>query len=129
MNTQPEFAELLEDLPESSPKLPATKRGLNAANYTIGLAAALKTENLTHALFNLLTSIARAMASGTKATPARCSLELAVSHQSVYLHVCKNPDLFEVHPGHGRTHYTLTPEAVRLLVSVNRKAKRYARQH
>jgi hypothetical protein len=98
---------------------------MNATDYTIGLAAALKAENLTHAQHNLMVAVARAQESRGFATTPQVSLELGVSFNAVRQHLLKTPDLFEVRKS-AINQLTLTGEAVQLLHRVSEKAKRYA---
>jgi hypothetical protein len=136
--SQLEFCALVAALPpvkEPARKLPKPKPGLNATNYTLSLAAALKAENLSHALFNILTCIGRAQAERGHATTAQISMILGVTFNAVHIQIHKSPQLFRITKGStksakrggGMNHITLTEEAIGLLVSINRRATKYAK--
>ena len=135
MLTQLEFEALLSSIccPERVTRVARRDReGISIASYTVGLAAALKSEALTHALFNLLTAVARSQAARGDATIPQVAIALGVSFNSVHIHLHKSPDLFEVRRGEikdGGTlnRITLSAEAIPLLVTVNKRAKKYAK--
>jgi hypothetical protein len=138
MLTQLEFENLLASIccPERAAvavRLPRPdKEGMSIAAYTIGLAAALKSEALTHALFNLLTAVARSQAARGYATIPQVAIALGVSFNSVHIHLHKSPDLFEVRRGEVKdggtlNRITLAAAAIGLLVRVNKRAKKYAK--
>lgn len=135
MIAQLEFQEILDALapmPAGTPRAP--KQDLNLAAFTLGLAAALKAHCLTHALFNILTSIGRAQAIRGFATIAQVAIDLGVTFNSVHIQLHKSPHFFligkmaNVSGGTPMNSICLTKEAIELLVSINKKAKRYASQ-
>lgn len=135
MTSQLEFEKLLAGLKCLPPqaKLPKVRPGLNATNYTIALARALKAENLSHALFNILTCIGRAQVDRGFATTAQISIDLGVTFNSVHIQIHKSPQLFSINKDKHRSErgtvmnrITLTDEAIALLVTVKKRAKRYA---
>ena len=137
--SQLEFQELVTSFPppaKPARKLPKPKPGLNATNYTLSLAAALKAENLSHPLFNILTCIGRAQAERGHATTAQISMVLGVTFNAVHIQIHKSPQLFRIEKGSnksakrggGMNHITLTEEAIELLVSIQRRATKYAKE-
>lgn len=134
MIAQLEFQEILDCIAPAPPtKAKPLKQDINLSAYTLGLAAALKSVALSHALFNLLTSIARAQALRGYATTAQAAIDLGITFNAVHLQLHKSPNMFSVSKteptSQGRPAMNalrLTPEAIALLVTINKKAKRYA---
>lgn len=131
---QLEFQAIINTLAPSKQKPKAPRTDLNLAAYNIALAASLKAHGLTHALFNILTSVARAQVLRGYATTAQVAIDLGVTFNSVHLQLHKSPDLFLVGKDPTPTGrppmntLRLSQESIDLLYSINKKAKRYAQQ-
>lgn len=136
MISQLEFEEILAQLsrpdgPEGV-RLPRAKPGLNTQTFAIGLARALRVENLAHAAFNVLTVIAREQAGRGQTTIPRVAAALGISFNAVQMHLHKSPHFFEITKSAkqlpGVNLLKLTPEAIALLVKIQKKANHYAKQ-
>jgi len=134
MIAQLEFQEIIDRLPPAPPaRLHLRRKGLNLANYAIGLSAAINSYQVSHPLFALLTAVARDQVRHGHAIKPSLAAALGVTFNAVSQHLLKFPDLFhQESPAHdhspGRTlaRVTLTAEAATLLRDINRRAKRYA---
>ena len=136
MITQLEFDQLMAAVArsETPPRLPKVKTGLNTQTYALGLAKALRVENLAHGTFNVLTAIAREQARHGHATTTRIALALGVSFNAIHLHLHKSPHYFRKVIDPERkcgvlNRLQLSEEAITLLVTIQRKAARYAEQY
>lgn len=104
---------------------------MTTTDYTIALAAALKAEQLTHALYNMLASIARAQSLRGYASTPQIAIDLGVTFNSIQIHLGKTPDLFTVSRCETRTpdgtlrRITLTPDAIKLLSSIKKHVDSY----
>ncbi len=132
---QLEFEQILQELGAHAPgtsKLPKPKIGLNTQTYAIGLAKALRRENLPHPTFNILTVIAREQGRFKDTTIPRVAMVLGISFNAVQQHLHKSGHLFEVTKSERRKPginvLRLSPEAIALLVKIQKLAHQYANQ-
>jgi len=113
-------------------KLPRPKVGMNTQTYAIGLARALRRENLAHAVFNVLSVVAREQALHGFATVPKVVETLGITFNAVQVHMHRNAHLFHIQKReHRRPVFhmlTLSDEAIALLVKIQKSAKLYAKQ-
>ena len=113
-------------------KLPRPKPGMNTQTYAIGLARALRVENLAHAVFNVLTVVAREQATHGHTTIPRVAMVLGISFNAVQMHLHRSPHFFTIEKSSRRRPginvLTLTSEAIALLVKIQKSANLYAKQ-
>lgn len=135
MLTQQEFDAILAQLPEpSTATRPPARPARGIFDFNLAIARALRSVELSHALFNVLASIARQQVSRGYATMAQVAIDAGVSFNAVQQHLLKSAHLFtqerrperEGSAGHF-VQVTLTQEAVTLLRDVNARAIRYAK--
>jgi hypothetical protein len=126
MTTQPELPAIVALFPPPEPRLPRVKPGLNATNYALALAKALKRESLSHPVFNILLAAARAQAVRGFATIPQIALDISVTFNAVDQQLRKAGHYFLVDDSTMPKKLTLTTEAIFLLQTVNKHARRYA---
>lgn len=97
-----------------------TIEAMTSTDYALALAAALRRENLSHALFNVLTATAKAQSVRGFTTIPQLFLVLAVSFQNVWQHLFKSSHFFEVDKMHQPARITLSKEGIALLAAVQR---------
>jgi len=137
MITQPEFEEILSQLPPEAGRpavLPKPRRGINKTNFTIGLYRALRVEYLDPRTFGTMVAVARdqAGARGHSTIPALVQY-LGITFQAVSQQINGNPLLFSLTKNPGRPaavlhQIRLTQEGVDMLVRINRRTARYAKE-
>jgi len=94
---------------------------MNAHEYTLALASALKLKNLTHSCHNVMIAVVSVESEKGFATIPRVCLALSCTYQCVMQHFMKNPDLFRFEPGHIPRRYHLTPAAIQLLADIKKR--------
>lgn len=129
--TQGEFQTLISQLPQPpTPRLPRPKPGLNVVNYTIALSAALQRHNLRAPLYTLLTAIGRLQATKqAHATIPQLASTLSVTFQAIAQHLTKHDDLIQTTTppnGHALKRITLRPQAITLLLAVQKTTRTIA---
>ena len=134
--TQQEFATIISELPPPAcGKRPVrTKTGKGIFDFNLAIAKALRSVELSHALFNVLASIARQQANRGFGTMATAAIDSGVSLNAVQQHLIKSPHLFSTHRRDVREgsagHFLeirLSQESIDLLHTVNCRAIRYAK--
>ena len=91
---------------------------MNAYDYTVSLAAALKFHNLTHSIYNVMIALVRIESAQGFATIPRVCLDLSCTYQCVMQHFMKNPELFVFDDTLKPRRYRLTPAAIQLLAEI-----------
>lgn len=96
--------------------------GLSSIDYTLRLSSALRTLNLTHALHDVLSAVAKLEIVDGHATIAGVALRLGCTFQAVHLHLYRNPDLFRVVEGLPRQ-LRLSEASVKLLARIKERTR------
>ena len=99
---------------------------MNAAQHTIHLSATLRTVQLSHSLYDVLTAVAVSQSKQGYATIPGIYIMLGCTFTNVALHLLRNPDLFEEHPVHKPRRFVLSQAAVDILAKVNLGIQRRA---
>ena len=99
---------------------------MTSAEYSMFLSAALRTENLTHSLFDVLTAVALDTEARGYSTIPAIHLKLGCTFNNIQLHLFRNADLFVQVPDHHPRRFELSQAGVQLLAriktAVNRRA-------
>ena len=100
--------------------------------FTLALARAQRTENLSPQVYNVLSSIATHMKRQGSVTIPKLAINLGISFNAVQMHLHRSPHLFKIEKSNKRrpgiNMISITDEAIALMVRINEKTKRYADQ-
>jgi type II secretory pathway component PulC len=98
---------------------------MTRTQYTIALSNALRTVNLTHQLFDVLTATAAIQAERGHASKPSISLALGCTYMNINLHIMRNQDLFLVDQSNpGLAAVRLSPDGLSLLAKVKAAVER-----
>jgi hypothetical protein len=137
MLTQLEFREIIDAVGRGETPAPHRhhKDALNIVNFSLGLAQSLSRYQLSPAIFNVITSVARATTLTGHATIPQIAADCGITFNAVHQHLqpAKSGHLFHQHrTAKDGTRFpmlriTLTNDATAIFAKVLQSAKRYAK--
>lgn len=99
---------------------------MTRSEYTIALSAALRTQNLTHQLYDVLTAIAVIQSrTGEPTNKAAVALTLDCTYHNIVKHIERNPDFFTITDSkRGLNWLALTQAGIDILAKVQEAVER-----
>ena len=91
---------------------------MTSDEYTLALSSALRSVNLSHQLYDVLTAVATAQKAQGFATTPGISMVIGCTYQNIVLHLLRNPSCFSFDDSQPPRKIMLSQEGIDLLMKV-----------